>query len=302
MLLMHERNQRFLCRTAFVIFCALPTLALLSWILVFQFTGHISRYQKDLSDWLGCRVSIQRVRYLKPGVTVLERVQLADRETGQPMVFVPQLKITQSGKTLLIDMGSAEINQRQIALIPHWLDRQILQRWDDRKRILKFTIAKVDIVDGQELTILTDVSGLVEFQENGPQATLGFFIDGIDMSQIAQLRITRDLTEPLPQTLFEFHTGGAALPCRKIMPDLFGMQRWSAESLFQGSLQVFKDRQGWQGEIIQGSISQVELQTSTDSWTPYTITGPAKLTIRHAWFQTGRLQNPRVFSQPAQDL
>nr|MCS5571656.1 hypothetical protein [Pseudomonadales bacterium] len=85
---MHDRLRKNCCRLIFLLAVAVPTVSMLAWGIArnIPLVANQARlhWQEQLTDMLGMQVTLAAVETPRPGLTVLQSLQLSDRETGVP--------------------------------------------------------------------------------------------------------------------------------------------------------------------------------------------------------------------------
>lgn len=87
----HERTERLLCRSAFVVLCLLPTLGVLAWAITVHLPIHRYIAAEQISDLLGVDAEVDSVVYPQPGIAELYKVTL--KSPGEETVLATIKKI-----------------------------------------------------------------------------------------------------------------------------------------------------------------------------------------------------------------
>ena len=94
---MSHSARVFWCRTAFVLFCLVPTLVVAGWLIRRSRPEFIAaeklEWQRELSQRVGLTVSIENLSYPNYYTARLDNVRLADAETGAVAAHVRSLEI-----------------------------------------------------------------------------------------------------------------------------------------------------------------------------------------------------------------
>jgi len=206
---MHDRTQRLLCRWGFLLFCVAPTLAVAVCISVVRSPAYVAAHraacERRLSDALGLNVSVGQVRESLQGVTQIEQVVLAEPETGAVIGRIRHLEFGRQDGQWVVLASQPEIEGEHIWRLWELLHERVLRgRAADALDGL-FYAGEITIrqAGGQSATTLTDVRSLLRTTEAGPQATIEFRDVALQMSEPAQLRITRNRQAQPPATRWE---------------------------------------------------------------------------------------------------
>jgi hypothetical protein len=292
---MHDRTQRLLCRWGFLLFCVAPTLAVAVCISVVRSPAYVAAHraacERRLSDALGLNVSVGQVRESLQGVTQIEQVVLAEPETGAVIGRIRHLEFGRQDGQWVVLASQPEIEGEHIWRLWELLHERVLRgRAADALDGL-FYAGEITIrqAGGQSATTLTDVRSLLRTTEAGPQATIEFRDVALQMSEPAQLRITRNRQAQPPATRWELNTRSTALPCTLLADYLDILRTVGDRATFQGTIEAMPAAAGWEGEIA-GRFLDVDLDRLTDR-RPHKLSGFAEVVLRRARFQAGRLSD-----------
>jgi hypothetical protein len=113
---LHERTQRKICRIAFVLICAVPTLITLCWAAYFHRPWHERDWQRTLESELHVRVEVGEVSAPRPLQRFIEHVKLSDLQSARPMIELQALQIGTANST---SVETVTINCDQLHQIAH---------------------------------------------------------------------------------------------------------------------------------------------------------------------------------------
>ena len=82
---LHDRTRRRMCLAAFVLLGVLPALLAGGWCLESDLPGCAETEAEQLSRELGLDVKLGGLKYLRPGATLYENLEISDPETGKPI-------------------------------------------------------------------------------------------------------------------------------------------------------------------------------------------------------------------------
>jgi len=267
---MHDRTRRLLCRLGFLLFCVAPTLAVAARIAVVRSPAYIAvrraECERRISEALGLAVSVRQVHELLQGVTELDDIVLAEPETGALIARIRHLEFTRQDGQLVVLASQPEIEGLQVWRLWESLHERVLRTYRADASGARFYAGEVTI------------SPTLEFREAALQ-----------MSEPAQLRITRNRQIQPPATRWELNTRSTALPC-SLLADYLGILRNLGEDAsFQGAIEAMPTTDGWEGEIA-GRFRDVDLDRVTQRLNlRHRLSGAAEIVFRQATFRGGRL-------------
>ena len=90
---LHEKTQRHVCRTAFVLACAVPTLCTIAWVLYFHRPWQERDWQTTLANALHVRVTVSQVSASRPLQRELYSLHLADLQSAEPLLEIDVLHV-----------------------------------------------------------------------------------------------------------------------------------------------------------------------------------------------------------------
>lgn len=292
---MHDRTRRLLCRLGFLLFCVAPTLAVAARIVVVRSPAYIAargaECERRISDALGLAVSVRQVHELLQGVTELDDIVLTEPETGALIARIRHLEFTRQDGQLVVLASQPEIEGLQVWRLWESLHERVLRTCRADASGARFYAGEVTIrpADGQRATTLTDVWGQLASTDAGPQATLEFREAALQMSEPAQLRITRNRQIQPPATRWELNTRSTALPCSLLADYLGVLRNLGEDASFQGAIEAMPTADGWEGEIA-GRFRDVDLDRVTQRLNlRHRLSGAAEVVFRQATFRGGRL-------------
>lgn len=292
---MHDRTRRVLCRLGFLLFCVAPTLGVVTWISVVRSPAYIAackaECERQLSDALGLAVSVQEVHRLLQGVTLLDGVKFTEPETGAPIARIRHLEFGLQDGRFSVLASQPEIEGQQVWRLWEAVHERVLRTRRAAAGEAQFYAGEITIrpAAGITATTLTDVRGQLTMTEAGPQATLEFREAALQMSEPAQLRITRNRQLQPPATRWALNTRSTALPCSLLANYLEVLRPLGEQATFQGTIEAMPTAEGWEGEIA-GRFCGVDLDRVTERLKlRHKLSGAAEVVFRRAGFRAGRL-------------
>ena len=313
---LHETTRRRSCRTAFVLVCLAPLVAIGGLGAFQRMPLETALHQRQLGEQLGLRAKFARVEHPRPGVTRYVGLELADPETGQVVFRAKQMELTlpmgrptaghfASGQIVLVEPqieldGTDSLRQLLLRAL-----RRELNQHDVDWRVSAETV-EINTRSGRLSWI--NVSGGFAAAAAASQAWIQFHPAQTATSpqrsaQRAYLQFVRNREGELPYTGLKLYTHGAELPCDPFL-QLIGIDaRLGAKCRFRGysaaipskekpipDVAVLCDDVGW-GATIHGGFTNVDLELLAGKESPHTVEGRARLEVAWAEFRDGRLIN-----------
>ena len=292
----------FWCRTAFVLFCLVPTLIVAGWLVRRSRPEFIAaeklEWQRELSQRLGLAVSIGKLSYPNYYTARLDNVRLVDAETGAVAAHVRSLEIARVSSGWIIEASQPEIDLSALSrvgtLVHDRLFRSEIVAGACELSARELTLRS----DGRALT-LANVTALCDTSAGGGRMTVNFQLAGQSpAAEPSQLMLTRNLQHSPPVTRWELQTGADPLPC-SLLGGLFPpVEYFGSDISFQGAAWCIYTEQGLSGEVT-GTLEHVELDRLVTEHFPHQLSGLAKLHLAPARIEEGRLTALRGTRQGA---
>ncbi len=295
---LYDKTRRRFCIAGFLMLGLLPSLTVAGWCVYRHTSSYLAAEVNQLSRQLGVSVKLSGLKHLRPGVVLYENVELADHETGQPLL---QCRLVEVQCTLQPDergvrhpvvsvvasqpqIHAASIDrtwrwvQRVFETAPNWLNTEV-----------ELSAAEVTLKDAERSQTLTGVEALVESLPQGTHAQLQFRLVGADTPDPAQIRLVRNRQVSPPASGFELHTGGGELPCSLLAMGVGELRPLGNRSRFKGYIWANETTAGWEGEAA-GQLVDVDLGGLVTNHFPHRMSGIGQITIQSARFRQGRLE------------
>jgi len=283
---------------AFVALCVVPTAVVVICGLARHTPGHVRAVATRLSWQLDQRVSLARVRYLRPGVVLYEGVELADPETGDRILRCRSLQVARERPTdnegrgrPCVVMTASQVDVEGGRLDQVWqLVRGALTgrtgsvEWDAR-----LAAGEVTLRQGEASHALVQLRGRIDRLPGGSQADVTFRLVEVETPEPIQVRVARNgQTEP-PASGLGVYTGGGALPCSLLALAAPEFEAMGPVSRFSGYVWANETLGGW-GGVLEGKFSGVDLERLVAGRFPHMLGGAAELTVKNATVRQGRLE------------
>jgi hypothetical protein len=282
MFALHQRSRRIVCRVAFLVLCAVPTVLVLGWILYLHTPFPVRAAAHGIGTQLGVEVSLDRVSHPRPGATVYHGVVLTERETGQRILATREVRTARSGGTLLVTAARIELQDAHLDLL--W---QVLA---DRLRI--WQAGSIQLAVGQVAmgpTTATRLRGRLEATGDRAQSLITFCLPDTAEESPIRVHIVRNRQTTPPATQVELRTGNTSLPCSIAWPLLPGLAQLGDDAHFRGVAWGTLQRGGWTGQILGGELTDVDFDRLVSSHYPCRLSGTARIVIQQARLRDGRL-------------
>ncbi len=294
---LHQTTRRRLLLALFAATCLAPTLLVLARGSWRNSPWYRSSEAERLGRRLGLLATLDAVEHPWPGVVCYRGLELADPETGRPILRCDRIELveqavagSQRGATQLVATAAKiEVEVGQTAEIAALLDRLLACRMGDTGGQVRLEIAELTLADGRTaLGSLAQVSARAVSRAEGSLVELRFQTPGDASGEPAVVQIVRDRRGARPRTWFEVSTGGAPLPCAVLAHGLPPFAWCGPGGQFAGNLKAAQTDEGWAGQL-RGRFLQVDLERLVSGRFPHRLTGTATIAVADARFQAGRI-------------
>ncbi len=300
---LHDVARRRICIAGFFLLCVAPTAVVAAWCAWRHRPGYLADESRRLGRELGLAVSLDAVKYLRPGAARYEGLELADPETGQT-VF--RCRVLEAGwkkaadpqgrqrSTLVLSASEPEIETAAASQLGRLL-RRVLQRGRDRPEThVQFSAGDLTLRSEHYAQTLVELHGGIDAFPTGTEAWIGFRLAGVDMLQPVRIRVGRNRQTAPPVTGFELDTGGNAIPCSVLALGLPGFNQLGPRSQFRGIIWASEARQGPACDGCSadatGQLIDVDLGRLVTDCSAHQLSGLGLVTIQSARIRRGRLQ------------
>jgi len=295
---LHDKTRRHICMALFVGLCVVPTAIIAVWCISRQLPGHTRAEAARLQSQLGLCVTLDKFSNLRPGVVLYRGIELADPESGRTVARCRVLEVAWEQTTdeqgrpkavLMLTASQPEIEGAGFEQIRRLLDRLLRGNTTASDVDVRFSAGELTFSAGANSQTLTEVEGGVESSPGGTQAEISFRLAGVEMPEVARIRVARNRQTWPPQTGFELYTGGAEIPCGTLAIGMPLLEPLGPGSRFRGYVWASQTAGGWEGQLT-GQLIDVPLGNLISDHFPHKLSGNAKIDIRSARFAAGRLQ------------
>jgi hypothetical protein len=287
--LFHDRTRRLLCRSLFLLFGVLPTTAVLAWSVVLNGEGYHTAICEKLSLQLGGEVRVRSVSHPRQEMTLLEGFELVNPETAEVLLSSQQVKIREEEHLTVITANHSELKLNSRNWWQPIIERRL--RLGSKKQLpIRLQASEVALSWPEGKQALRDCR--IEFtpSDQANTAHVTFQIGTESSTEPVQLQLRRTNPSGQPVSSFELKTGSSHLPCSLLAVLTEQNNPFGAASIFQGILQGGDGLHGWNVEVTEGLIRQVDLNSLARQYFPGQCTGIAEIQLRRAFVHRGQTE------------
>ena len=253
--------------------------------------GHLRDVEAELGLRLGLKVTLEGVRYPRPGMVVYEGAVLWQTEARRDdqlvrVAQVDRLEVREDGRRLVLRAEglslAAESPRRGMEQVGELLSRAGGESWD--LVALSAETCGVDLGDGIAFE-LRDLAGSYREENGGPRIESSYrLVTPEKTPNRCELVLERDRSGDEPRTLLSLRTvEGLPLPARVLEP-FFSTEDWlGPDARVQGDLQLARVGAGDWSASFSGELIDVALEALVGRRVPiHTLSGPARLVVDQA--------------------
>ncbi len=297
MFALHETTQRNLCRIAFAILCAVPTLYVVGWAAAVNTpqyaTAQRSSWEEELLAKLGLRTTIGRVARPSRGVVLLQDVSFFAPESDTPLFQARVLEIRSYEDGWLITASQLEADADRLGEVWDQLHEAVMVRGEPSQPPIWLQCAELNLRGGNGEQTLSDVSLKYTQSSSGPETLVEFRLPERATDKPCQLAIRRVREKGRNVSSVDLRTNGAALPCRVLAGYLPLLDLLGDSCQFDGNVKLEHDGNSWSGSISNSEFFEVELQRLLSACSLHTLRTRAVVKLDSAAFRDGQLASIR---------
>lgn len=280
---LHEQTRILLCRLAFVLLCAVPTICVAWATYHYRGDSYIEARREDwmavLSDKLNLDVRIKKLSYPLWNLALLEEVALVDPETDMTLATARYLEVTTDEHGWTIVASHPEIQGDQLGAISQLIETRLLCGRAFHLAPLAISANQLTIRRGDTAQTFQDVSAKVVTIETGKRATIEFKPVGAESAKLSTLTLERIRQGNSPRTICKLETRDASLPCSTLAGLLPALESLGPQPEFRGTATV-EQRAGQFKTNLRGVFTSVELENVLARRFPqHRFTGSAELAL-----------------------
>ncbi len=262
--------------------------------------GHVRDVEIELGRALGLQVSLDGVRYPRPGEMTYQGVVLRQEEPrGKALAEIARagsVRLERTGRELTLVLGDPKLRAESplsgLSLLAQWMQHSASIPFE---RIgLTAPSCQIDLGPGDLQFTVRDLAGELLADASKPTLRLAYRLPGGGAGTRCELFLARDRkSEPPRTTLVLKTTEGAPLPAR-VLNVFFDADDWlGANAKLEGILSLSQEGgQVWEAEF-QGELVDVDLAKLTGRRFPrHRLTGRAKLVFQKARWGRREGQDP----------
>jgi hypothetical protein len=292
---MPDLSRRILCRVAFILLCIAPTIC----VGMYAVMTHWRRERAELYRFwetrilqeTGFQATLGAIEPGKRGDIVFLDLVLSDPETKDEVVRARRVHVAPAGKRgWVIEVAYPELAAQRVSRL-----------WEplyDRLRASRGPGDWSGLISANHVTLRRgeQADSLAQFEcqfgagPSGGFAQLEFLLEGSGMTERARVRVNRNRDKTPPETTVFVQTGSHPLPCSAFAEFIPALRHFGQGAQFQGKSAWRLSSEGWRGENLEGTISNIDLASMVTNLFPHHLwSGRCDLEIRRAEFESGRL-------------
>lgn len=284
---MHESTQRLICRAAFAVCCALPTLLVFAWIFYRILPGAEESLSLQLSAAAGLEVEIASVAYPQPGRTLLTEVRLCDPESHRLLAKIRVVEAVWRDGELALLASQPEIEPDGLPAIWRAVEERLLR--SEVQAPVKMVAAEATLQsrDERKAVTLRDLMLRLTATPRGTELDADFRLVGEEFPESLRLAARRNRQVEPAVTEIEFHTAGNDVPVRLLAPWWPAVAGLGDRARLRGSVWSTLPAEGFDASAAL-RLREVELDRLIGERFAHRLTGVAEIAIDAKWSQ-GRL-------------
>lgn len=288
--LFRDRTRRLICRSMFLLLAVLPTSAVLAWSVVLNGDGYHAAICEQLSAQLGCDVRVRGVSHPRKEITLLEGFELVDPETGAILVRSERVEIRDNGRRIIVSHPEVNLTNR------NWLRPIVEQRLRlsaQQRPPLYIDAETIELSWPEGKQTLHHCKLKFDSAEQGNAALATFQLVDQSPPEPIQLQFRREKLADQPLSTFELNTNNSTLPCTLLATVMEQTDPFGKASTFRGKLTAKQSAAGWDVDVFDVVIEQVELQTVVKQYFAGQCAAKADVHLHQARFHRGRMEEAK---------
>jgi hypothetical protein len=277
-----ETTRRWLCRRTFVLCCVAPTLIVGGWIAWTRFDSTRAAYEARLGKQLGLEAHCTSVRFPRPGVTVFHQLDLSPGHASKPVVHVARLEIDRGQDVATATIDDAEIHVSDLPRVwrPLWQQMGI---GGGQLRLLVRSLKMDGIAKASPVTLVVQLGP----SEQGNQVKLSLRRGGPEQIELASAAVVCSSKSGGAPTIYL--QSKRDLPCDLLAAFWPAVKQLGGESCFRGSVQAQETADGWQAAVVDGLLTNVNLNSLSAGTLAHPVAAIATIKISKATVSESRL-------------
>jgi len=303
---MHRSGAQLACRLGFVLLCLLPTVAMVSWIVVRSSPGYVlsqrQEWERELSRRIGMRVTIKAVEYPRPDTAELTNVIVSDLETNTPLATLATLEVIRSSDRWKFIGWQAVLQANQLAAVQERVEQNLFRLPSSDVVRCEVCLRELTLQSGNQGFTLLDVTASWQPDKADLRADLRFRLPEADQNAApVSFLVTRNRGMIPPATRWQFDSGALPLPAALaglILPEAYQLGNYATFAGRADLVQVASQLSG----SLQGVLHDVEMSAVASERLPNQLSSLATCKIEEAQVQNGSLIGIRGLLQSRDGL
>lgn len=279
--------RRLTCRVVFLAVCLLPTMALVVFGAWRAAPVHHQAIRSELAAALALKVSLTGVEHPRPGIIRIEGLELADPESGQPLLQIDVLEARELPSGYRLSAPTATLHTSADGRLYEELHRRLAG--GDETLAWRLDVNELHLQDIKQSRMTVGLTAKTEMGPSGPVVDARFRVLGDTSKNPSEIKLFRNREINPATTTFVLQTGDKPLPCALLGQFASAWNAVGPEATFAGRFWTINTSEGRRGEL-SGQLNRVDLEQLITRNFGHTITGKARLKIDRAVMHQGRLQ------------
>jgi len=278
---LHETTERRVCRWAFVLLCATPTLAIAAWIVYGHRPWRLQDEQLRLGAALHADVRLTNWHEPRPGAVRTASVELADAAATAGFVTLAKLDHRTSGQAAWLTAETVALEVRQLPLLAARLHRWLTEL---EERETRFHCERLKLQDSESGVAETyhDVEAIVRRGQGAAYEVQLVARANSDAADAPRLRATLAFSPKGETSDGELHTAtidAAEAPLPLWLVGAFAPigPGWGDDASLAGTIQLEFAGDQLRG-TAKGSLTNLDLASVAAAGT-YTAEGQARVEL-----------------------
>jgi hypothetical protein len=286
---LHETRRIQLCRLAFIVLCALPTIGVIAWCVVVNGPVYRHLHQRAISARFQCVARLTRASSPRPDLVLYEGLDLTDRETGQLLARFGAVEVQTAADMVTVRLPlPGMINGRRLVDVGRLALAQTQASFGAKPLQIEAGHLTLSLPSGDQT--LTDLVGRVadEPRQSRLRLTFARATAGDLTPTRIETSLIRNQATVLRTTSVEFRTEGAPLPCELLSAIWPAVSVLGPECTFAGRILASDSTAGWSLNL-DGQVDHVDLDRLMGPF-PHKLTGQASIALKHVAVRDGRVE------------
>jgi hypothetical protein len=208
----------------------------------------------------------------------MDRVQLLDPETGERLISLDRLDLSERSSQFNVALGQATLDARKVHRLSQLLRTRLASQTTSSHREATLSCKTLSVVDATSRVVLHHVTGTAQSLESSVEASLSFAIGHHADSPRVAIEMVRDRGQPTLQTRIDLNTGDVAMPVGIFSP--VAKHRLGADVVFRGTCRAVYRNDQWHHCVVSGVLDHVESGRWIVDPIPYRLTGKGRVELK----------------------